>query len=162
MADSLQNLVFQLCGQHTVWNPPCGNLISPMSQFTANRRISFVRPPHQRKRYVTRSARLYSATASRIPFTLASCASASTASLVPKMSFCKSYSLVSSSAPTWTTDCEAHRTQGYAVLRSNLLLGVGGHVRKDLACSVGQGGWRAALLQHGCFRVPSNASRMLP
>ena len=49
------------------------------------------------------------------------------------------------------------------MLRSNLLLGAGGHVRKGLlAFSVGQVGWRAALLQHGCFGVPSNTARMLP
>ena len=40
-------------------------MTSPMSQFTTNRRTSFVRSPHHMKRYVTSSARLYSATASR-------------------------------------------------------------------------------------------------
>ena len=48
VADSLQNLVFQLCSQRTAWSPPRGSLISPMLQVAANRRVSFARPPHQR------------------------------------------------------------------------------------------------------------------
>ena len=56
-------------------------MASPMSQFTAYRRTSFVRSPHHMKRYVTSSARLYSATASRNWLPLVRSASASSAAL---------------------------------------------------------------------------------
>ena len=165
MANSLQNLVFQLS-----W--PTHGAESAVRQFDIanvpvygqSAKNPFERSPHLRKRCVTRSARLYSTTASRILFTSASCASASTPSLAPKDEFLQIVlSVVDLQLPHGQPTEKLVEGTDFAVTRSNLLLGAGGHVRKDLlAFSVGQVGWRAALLQRGCFGVPSNTSGMLP